>query len=136
MVLRQSNEIVGSCGFKGPPTPDGIVEIAYSVEPDHRGNGYATEAAQALVSYAFSQYDVSVVWAHTLPESNASTQVLTKCEFRQIGEVMDPDDGLVWRWERQNEAWQDAGKPLAGAKPQTVVQNPRVLESVRMPIAL
>ncbi len=104
LVQQADNAVVGNCGFKGPPTPDGVVEIAYGVAPDYQGNGYATEAAQALVSYAFSNSKVRVVRAHTLPEANASTGVLTKCGFKQVGEVMDPDDGLVWRWEKHDEA--------------------------------
>jgi len=111
MVHRASEIVIGSCGFKGPPTPDGVVEIAYGVSTEHQGNGYATEAARALVSYAFSNSKVRVVWAHTLPESNASTRVLTKCGFRQVGEVMDPEDGLVWRWEKHGGAALEGGVP-------------------------
>ena len=103
MVLRESGVMVGQCGFKGPPTSAGVVEIAYFVDPDHRGRGYATEAALAMVSHAFEHDEVSVVWAHTLPESNASTRVLTKCGFRNAGEVIDPEDGPVWRWEKSRE---------------------------------
>jgi [ribosomal protein S5]-alanine N-acetyltransferase len=97
---RDTDRIVGQCGFKGPPSSDGIVEIAYAVHPDHQCRGYATEAATALVAYAFANDDVRIVCAHTLPEDNASTRVLTKVGFQLIGEVMDPDDGLVWRWEK------------------------------------
>ena len=100
MVHLDSDVIVGKCGFKGPPAADGVVEIAYGVSPEHQGKGYATEAAQSLTEYAFSSGKVRVVRAHTLPEPNASTRVLTKCGFRRIGEVIDPEDGLVWRWER------------------------------------
>jgi hypothetical protein len=25
--------------------------------------------------------------------------VLTRCGFEHIDEVMDPEDGVVWRWE-------------------------------------
>ncbi len=99
LVQRESDAIVGQAGFKGPPDADGVVEIAYGVSPEHQGKGYATEAAQALTAYAFSNGRVRVVRAHTLPESNASARVLTKCGFRHIGEVIDPEDGLVWRWE-------------------------------------
>jgi RimJ/RimL family protein N-acetyltransferase len=42
-----------------------------------------------------------VVWG-TFSEANASARVLTKCGFRPIGEVIDPEDGPVWRWEKQN----------------------------------
>ena len=101
---RGSDAVVGSCGFKGPPTSDGVVEIAYGIAPEYQGNGYATEAAHALVSHALSNSDVRLVRAHTLPEPNASTRVLTKCGFHRIGEVMDPDDGLVWRWEKDHQS--------------------------------
>jgi ribosomal-protein-alanine N-acetyltransferase len=101
MVHRDTGCTVGKCGFKGPPA-NGVVEIAYGVEPEHQGNGYATEAAEALTNFAFAQ-NVGTVRAHTLPEANASTRVLTKCGFRYLGQVIDPEDGLVWRWERQRE---------------------------------
>jgi RimJ/RimL family protein N-acetyltransferase len=101
-----SGTVIGFGGFKGPPGPDGIVEIAYGVAPGFQGKGLATEAAEALVAYAFNSGLVRLCIAHTLPESNASTHVLTKCGFRHIGEVTDPEDGLVWRWEKVNETGQ------------------------------
>ncbi len=100
MIRTDDQVTVGQCGFKGPPTPEGVVEIAYAVEPEQQGNGYATEAARALVDYAFLNDDVVLVRAHTLPETNASTRVLAKCGFDHRGEVVDPEDGPVWRWEK------------------------------------
>jgi RimJ/RimL family protein N-acetyltransferase len=101
IVDRGTHAVVGTCGFKGPPGADGIVEIAYGVTPDQQGKGYATEAAEALVSYAFGEDQVRLVRAHTFASANASARVLTKCGFKAVGEVIDPEDGLVWRWERQ-----------------------------------
>ena len=103
MLQRTENVVVGQCGFKGPPTAEGMVEIAYCVESDWQGNGYATEAAKALTAHAFQHQAVRLVRAHTLPEPNASTRVLTKAGFQNVGEVIDPDDGPVWRWERLRE---------------------------------
>lgn len=99
MVHRASDAVVGSCAYKSPPDPDGVVEIAYEVDPEHQGRGYATEAAQAMAANAFASGRVRIVRAHTMPEPNASTRVLTKCGFEHLGEVVEPDDGLVWRWE-------------------------------------
>lgn len=39
MVRRETGLPVGTCGFKGSPSADGVVEIAYAVHPDHQGNG-------------------------------------------------------------------------------------------------
>ena len=93
-----SGETVGNCAFKGPPNEAGLVEIAYAIDPEWQGRGYAKEAAAALVELAY-QLGASVVIAHTLPETNASTSVLKSCGFEHRGEVVDPEDGLVWRWQ-------------------------------------
>jgi RimJ/RimL family protein N-acetyltransferase len=105
VVERDTHHAIGAAGFKGPPDATDAVEIAYGIVPSLEGRGYATEAASALVTYAFEHEQVRLVRAHTLPESNASTRVLTKCGFRKTAEVVDPDDGPVWRWElvRQGE---------------------------------
>jgi RimJ/RimL family protein N-acetyltransferase len=89
---------VGSCGYKGPPDADGVVEIAYAIHPDQRGRGYAKEAAAALVEFAFGA-GARLVLAHTRLENDASAHVLLACGFERIGEVVDPEDGLVCRWE-------------------------------------
>ena len=99
VVERQSRVVIGIAGFKGPPDSAGMVEIAYGIVPSFEGQGYATEAAEALVAFALDAGQVRLFRAHTLPESNASTRVLEKCGFRHIGTVVDPDDGPVWEWE-------------------------------------
>jgi ribosomal-protein-alanine N-acetyltransferase len=103
VVDRESRSVVGSAGFKGPPDAEGMVEIAYGIVPEFEGRGYATEAAALLVGFASGNRGVQLIRAHTLPTKNASTRVLTKCGFKYVGEVIDPDDGLVWRWERGKE---------------------------------
>jgi RimJ/RimL family protein N-acetyltransferase len=94
---------IGNCGFKGPPR-DGVVEIAYRVAPEFEGRGCATEAAKALVRIAFESTDVHTVIAHTMSDTNSSSRVLVKAGFRSVGQVIEPEDGLVWRWERAREA--------------------------------
>ena len=92
-----TRELVGSCAFKTPPR-DGRVEIAYFTYPEYEGRGYATAMAQKLIALAAGAPEVREVIAHTLPESNASTRILAKVGMDCLGEVVDPDDGRVWRW--------------------------------------
>lgn len=99
VVHREHARVIGAAGYKGAPDADGIVEIAYGIVPSHEGQGYATEAAAALVTYAFD-HGARQLRAHTLPQPNASTHVLLKNGFRNVGSVVDPEDGPVWRWER------------------------------------
>lgn len=97
---RDSGALVGMGAFKSPPL-DGVVEIAYAVESDQQGQGYATEIAAALTRFAFTSPDVQLVRAHTLLEGGASKKVLAKCGFRYVGDVVDPEDGPVARFEKR-----------------------------------
>jgi [ribosomal protein S5]-alanine N-acetyltransferase len=99
VVHRANGTVIGSCGYKAPPGREAVVEIAYGIDPKYHGRGYATEAARALIAFAFGSGLVRLVRAHTKPEESASTRVLTKCRFKRVGEVVDREDGLVWRWE-------------------------------------
>lgn len=104
VVHRADRALVGAAAFKGPPDDAGMVEIAYGIAPGYQGRGYATEAAAALVDFARASGRVRLVRAHTLPTSNASTRVLARCGFAHVGQVIDPEDGPVWRWERPLDA--------------------------------
>lgn len=98
LVDRATGAVVGSCAFKSPPDVDGVVEIAYGLAPEHQGRGYAREAARALTDYALRS-GVRCVRAHTRADNAPSARVLTACGFTCVGEVMDPEDGPVLRWE-------------------------------------
>ncbi len=103
LIHKADNLVIGSLGFTGPPDQDGIVEIAYGIAPAYQNRGFATEAAKAGVEFALSRDTVTKVIAHTLPSFNASAHVLTKCGFEQVGEIEHPEDGLIWRWEKQGK---------------------------------
>ena len=104
VVERASGLVIGSAGFKGPPDAEGVVEAAYGIVPEFEGKGFATEALRGLVAFASRAHRVRVLRAHTLPTENASTRVLSKNSFHKLGEVIDPEDGPVWRWERSKLA--------------------------------
>jgi [ribosomal protein S5]-alanine N-acetyltransferase len=96
----RSGQSVGSCAFKAPPDDAGVVEIAYGIDEAVRGRGYASQAAGALVAYCVAHSEVVTVRAHTKHDNAASIAVLRRCGFTLLGEVMDPEDGLLLRWER------------------------------------
>ena len=87
LLLRspEAEQLVGLCGFKGRPDPRGRVEIAYSVLNQYRGRGFAVEAVQTLVEWAFTHAGVQEVCAETLPYLSQSIRVLEKCGFRRAG---------------------------------------------------
>ncbi|HEX8173837.1 MAG TPA: GNAT family N-acetyltransferase [Pyrinomonadaceae bacterium] len=97
---------IGVGGFKGEADADGMVEIGYSIAPDYRRRGLATEAARGLIAYAFSHPHVTRVDAHTLPERNPSTRVLEGAGLKFMGTVHDPEDGEIWHWSLKRDEYQ------------------------------
>ena len=98
-IYKPDNMLAGSCGYTGKPDANGVVEIGYEIAPHYRNIGLATELAKALIANAFNYNEVTMVQAHTLAEENASGKVLQRCGMLRNGEVMHPEDGLLWRWE-------------------------------------
>lgn len=99
-VERSVNLVAGMGGFKGPPL-NGEVELGYSIAPAHRGRGLATESAGAMAEAALKVPGVEVVVAHTRAQPGPSPRVLEKCGFVRAGEGLDPEEGVVWRWEKR-----------------------------------
>jgi RimJ/RimL family protein N-acetyltransferase len=100
--------LIGSAGYKGPPTRDGSVEIGYGIVDDRQRRGYATEAARGLIARAFSFPEVGLVVAETLPELLPSIGVLRKCGFRDAGTGSEP--GVI-RFELDRESYESVGSP-------------------------
>jgi len=97
---RVARALAVSVGFRGPPGPDGRVEIGYSVMPELRGHGLATEAAACLVEWAFGTPEVRAVVAHVSPDNPASRAVLHKLGFRPTG-ATDDEGNLRYRLARR-----------------------------------
>jgi RimJ/RimL family protein N-acetyltransferase len=86
----QTRTLIGTAGFKGPPSPDGTVEVGYGMVADHQRRGYASEAVRALVAHAFGRPAVRRVIAETLPDLTPSIGVLHKCGFTLTGQGSEP----------------------------------------------
>jgi RimJ/RimL family protein N-acetyltransferase len=112
-VVDADNQMVGHAGFHLPPRPladalddptflglrepvnDNAVEIGYTIFPEKRGRGYATEAVTALVDWATQSAEVRVVLAAVARGNDASVRVLARVgAFIEIGTCRN-DDGEV-----------------------------------------
>lgn len=86
--------VVGHGGFHGPPDADGIVEVAYSVDPLHRRRGYAKAMLRALLERADADPSVTAVRASIRPDNLGSRATIAGFGFKKIGEQWDQVDGL------------------------------------------
>ena len=97
MIERPTGTVVGDIGFFGPPGDDETVEVGYSVVPDRRRRGYATEAARTLIDWALDQPGLTIVVAGCDPANAPSIRTLEKLGFARSTPLPDQ---LRWRLER------------------------------------
>ncbi len=105
-ILRVDGEgeprLIGTVGYKGPPTEDRAVEIGYSIVADEQRRGYASEAAKAVIARAFADPRVDRVTAETLVDGVASQGVLRRCGFPE--RTTTPEPGIL-RFTLERAAW-------------------------------
>jgi RimJ/RimL family protein N-acetyltransferase len=94
--------IVGMIGFKNLPDSNGLVEIGYGIVASQQRRGFATQAVNLLVKEGFSNSEIQMIVAYTIPSNSASSRVLEKNQFIKDGSKIDPEDGevLIWRKTR------------------------------------
>ena len=100
--------MIGDLCFKGPPV-QGEVEIGYGIDEAYRRRGYAAEAVEAAVDWAFSQEGVYFVMAETEPGNIASQDLLKKLKFISAG---IGEEGPRFERERPESAWMAVGMCL------------------------
>jgi ribosomal-protein-alanine N-acetyltransferase len=94
ITFRAIGQVVGGCGFLGPPDATGSVEIGYGLVPSERGKGIATEAVKGLLEAAWKDPLVNLVVAFPDRDNEPSQGVLRRVGFQHI----DSDSAQV-RWE-------------------------------------
>ncbi|SEG19510.1 GNAT family N-acetyltransferase [Marinobacterium lutimaris] len=79
LVDKHSGDLIGFCGI-GPEEVAGIEEISlgYRLAQRYWHQGYATEAAEGVLAYAFSEKQVASVVVIIEPEHLASVRVAEK----------------------------------------------------------
>jgi RimJ/RimL family protein N-acetyltransferase len=82
-LITLDDEPIGACGLAqlDGPAPD----LGYWLGAPHWGNGYATEAARAVIDHAFSVLGYEALQAGARCTNPASRRVLEKCGFQWTG---------------------------------------------------
>ena len=84
-IEKSTNQVIGDGGFKGNPNAYGEIEIGYEIIESKRKKGYATEAIDALIDWAFTQPEVKYILAKCDPENIPSQNLLKKLGFGFAG---------------------------------------------------
>jgi RimJ/RimL family protein N-acetyltransferase len=82
-VVELDRELIGAVGYI--PNADGSAEIGYWIGRPWWGNGYATEAAEALVRFCFTEAGYSRLTCCHFVDNPASQRIIRKLGFRVTG---------------------------------------------------
>ncbi len=82
VLRREDGGLIGSSYIAIREAQHRQAEIGYVFDPDHWGQGYATEAAQALLAMGFETLHMHRVYAGVLQANKASVRVLEKLKMR------------------------------------------------------
>jgi len=85
VTLAGSGELIGTCGFARLELDHARGEIGYVVGRAHAGQGYATEAAAAVLRYGFAEIGLHRIEAQCVVDNAASARVLEKIGMRCEG---------------------------------------------------
>ncbi len=123
-VARRADpaEVIGSAGLRRAGLPAGEAELGLELAPAHWGQGYAAEAARALLAHGFAAWGLAAVRGETV-SANARVAALV----RRLGfEVVGGEDGDAavtapawlasrgWRpvtWRITRARWQAGAAP-------------------------
>ncbi|THF57474.1 GNAT family N-acetyltransferase [Ollibium composti] len=85
LTLKENGAFVGSAGLNAT---DRGLELGYWIGEPYWRQGYATEAAHALVDLAFARTSVQVLHASCRVINPSSRRVIHKCGFQYAGQGM------------------------------------------------
>ena len=87
--VTSSGEVAGDVGLGWVRDVHRLADIGYTFLPDNRGNGYATEAATAMVDLAFAELGCHRVAGHLDARNTASAALLQRLGMRHEAHLIE-----------------------------------------------
>ena len=109
ICLPDADEPIGSCGIRVNEPGSRSAELGYELAPAYWGQGYATEAARAMLSWAFSRRQAGglglrEVHAEVVDGNEASCRVLARLGMTLRGRRAR----YYWMHPGNRDSWRDA----------------------------
>ena len=99
-VLRESGQLIGDCSLRWLSAEHRQAEIGFIFHPDHHGQGYATEAAAALLALAFDGLRVHRVIGRLEARNTASARVLERLGMRKEAHLVE-NEHVKGEWQSE-----------------------------------
>ncbi|MCF7809137.1 MAG: GNAT family N-acetyltransferase [Candidatus Marinimicrobia bacterium] len=97
----KSDELIGAMDLT-ISTEFNHAEIGYWIGEPYWGNGYATEAAETMLTYGFTELNLNKIFAHYMTDNHASGRIMQKIGMEHEGTMKQH----VLKWgEYKDIAW-------------------------------
>lgn len=117
ILLPETNKLIGNVGIRKRSVKTYQADMGYEIDPKVWGNGYATEAAEAILQFGFAELHLHRIWAEAIAANENSIHVMEKLGMRQEGRLREKEffkgrfwDTVIygileeeWRWRRARE---------------------------------
>lgn len=89
MVCNNTNEVIGDVGVHFLSDDDMQCEVGCTLAKEKHGNGFATEALKALITYLFKDLNKHRVVTSIDPENIGSIKLVERLRFRKEGHFVE-----------------------------------------------
>jgi len=115
---RDDGEFLGTCGIarvSNEPAPEPLasgLQVGWQMRQEAWGEGYTTEAARAIMAYAFAALEQDIMWAQTSERNRGSWAVMAKLGMSRRAELdyfdpaYPPEDNPAMVWSITRQAWE------------------------------
>jgi len=93
VVLRSTQEIIGSTSFHGAPDSNGMMEIGLGIEEAYTRQGFGREILQGMWGWVVTEPGVKTLRYTVSPTNTASIALINSFGFDFMGEQLDEVDG-------------------------------------------
>jgi [ribosomal protein S5]-alanine N-acetyltransferase len=97
VTLKSSGQLIGNCGIRMKTVEARDGDIGYELSPKHWGQGYAIEAARAIVALGFTQFNLHRIWSWCVADNIGSVRVLQKLGMQMEGRLRE-NEYYKGRW--------------------------------------
>ena len=79
IVEKESNKMIGTCGFAKLDFENNSAEIGYVINPLYWRRGYATESVKKVIEFGFDVLNLHRIEARYIVGNEVSKRVMEKC---------------------------------------------------------
>ena len=85
VCLKSDGLLIGGCGIRRESPESVIANLGWAINPDFQKQGYASEAARALIEFGFQNMGLKIIYATCDSRNVASIKVMEKIGLKSAG---------------------------------------------------